>query len=45
MNDNQKKSFRTFNVYKTANGGFYAIAEGNLTRDPSFSNRDRKSVV
>lgn len=43
MNDNQKKSFRTFNVYKTANGGFYAIAEGNLTRDPSFSNSEDKT--
>lgn len=41
--NNQKTAFRTCNFYKTVNGSFYAIAEGNLTRDPSFSNSEDKT--
>ena len=40
-NNNTGKKFSTFDIFPMQDG-FYAIAEGNLTRDPSFSNSEGK---
>lgn len=40
-NNNTGKKFSTFDIFPMQDG-FYAIAEGNLTRDPSFSNGEGK---